>query len=155
MCVLGGEGVRGCKLPACSHTPESTKVVPWCISTQCVPGHAFALPAASAWSSGAPCMGPPPSCPQPTTALNMLSPPPPPHRPAKAGRHNIALYTYGAPRVGNGAFADAFHARLAPSSSWRFYNPRDIVPSVPRLMGYKHVRTGMHNSSRAHTRCAL
>jgi len=63
-----------------------------------------------------------------------------PYRYAKAGKHNIAMYTYGQPRVGNSAFADAFNARV--KSSWRFYNTDDIVPSVPRLMGYCHVKTG-------------
>ncbi|KAG2428849.1 hypothetical protein HYH02_014261 [Chlamydomonas schloesseri] len=49
----------------------------------------------------------------------------------------ISLYSYGAPRVGNKAFAEAFD-RLVPDT-WRITNTNDIVPSVPRLMGYCHV----------------
>ncbi len=50
------------------------------------------------------------------------------------------MYTYGAPRVGNMAFSQAFNKRVP--GSWRFYNASDIVPSVPRLMGYSHVKNG-------------
>ena len=50
------------------------------------------------------------------------------------------MYTYGAPRVGNSVFAQAFNACVA--SSWRFHNLSDIVPTVPRLMGYCHVNSG-------------
>lgn len=56
------------------------------------------------------------------------------------------MYTYGAPRVGNGAFAASFNERLA-GASWRITNASDIVPSVPRLMGYAHVQTGVELSS--------
>ncbi|KXZ45677.1 hypothetical protein GPECTOR_52g74 [Gonium pectorale] len=49
----------------------------------------------------------------------------------------ISLYTYGAPRVGNKAFAEAFD-RVVPDT-WRVTNANDIIPSVPRLMGYCHV----------------
>ncbi|PNW87796.1 hypothetical protein CHLRE_01g002400v5 [Chlamydomonas reinhardtii] len=49
----------------------------------------------------------------------------------------ISLYSYGAPRVGNKAFAEVFD-RLVPDT-WRITNANDIVPSVPRLMGYCHV----------------
>ncbi|GLC42478.1 hypothetical protein PLESTB_001102700 [Pleodorina starrii] len=49
----------------------------------------------------------------------------------------ISLYTYGAPRVGNKAFAEEFD-RLVPDA-WRVSNINDIIPSVPRLMGYCHV----------------
>lgn len=50
---------------------------------------------------------------------------------------NISLYSYGAPRVGNKAFAEEFD-RLVPDT-WRITNANDIIPSVPRLMGYCHV----------------
>eukprot|EP00775_Hariotina_reticulata_P003437 gene3437-3709_t len=59
-----------------------------------------------------------------------------------AGRRSVTMYTYGAPRVGNKAFAGAFNERLQ-GRSWRITNTSDIVPSVPRLMGYAHVSTGV------------
>jgi predicted lipase len=37
------------------------------------------------------------------------------------------MYTYGAPRVGNKAFADAFNERLK-GDAWRITNKADIVP---------------------------
>eukprot|EP00879_Flechtneria_rotunda_P023208 GHRR01024539.1.p1 GENE.GHRR01024539.1~~GHRR01024539.1.p1 ORF type:complete len:572 (+),score=242.27 GHRR01024539.1:796-2511(+) len=57
------------------------------------------------------------------------------------GRH-VVMYTFGAPRVGNKAFADAFAQRMK-GAAWRITNSADIVPSIPRLMGYAHVRTGV------------
>lgn len=45
---------------------------------------------------------------------------------AAAGRE-VTMYTYGAPRVGNAAFAAAFNARLR-GRSWRITNTSDIVP---------------------------
>jgi hypothetical protein len=62
-----------------------------------------------------------------------------PCSPALSGAQRVIMYTYGAPRVGNKAFADAFDARLsAAGAAWRITNIRDIVPTVPRLMGYAH-----------------
>ncbi|KAI8470315.1 MAG: hypothetical protein J3K34DRAFT_521444 [Monoraphidium minutum] len=61
------------------------------------------------------------------------------------GSLEVSMYTFGAPRVGNSAFAEAFNARLA-GRSWRITNASDIVPSVPRLMGYSHVRSGVRLS---------
>ncbi|GBF90755.1 hypothetical protein Rsub_03056 [Raphidocelis subcapitata] len=58
------------------------------------------------------------------------------------GSLEVSMYTYGGPRVGNMAFADAFNERLQ-GRSWRVTNASDIVPSVPRLMGYAHVATGV------------
>jgi len=52
-------------------------------------------------------------------------------------RQDISLYTYGAPRVGNKAFATRYNA--AVPDSWRITNTQDIIPSVPRLLGYAHV----------------
>ncbi|KAF6250498.1 hypothetical protein COO60DRAFT_1705829 [Scenedesmus sp. NREL 46B-D3] len=63
-------------------------------------------------------------------------------RGASAAGKRVHMYTYGAPRVGNKAFADAFNKRLK-GDAWRITNKADIVPSVPRLMGYAHVRTGV------------
>ncbi|KXZ45673.1 hypothetical protein GPECTOR_52g70 [Gonium pectorale] len=51
----------------------------------------------------------------------------------------VVMYTYGAPRVGNKAFAEAFNA-LVPDA-FRCANDDDIVPRVPRLMGFCHVGT--------------
>ncbi|EFJ45180.1 hypothetical protein VOLCADRAFT_94625, partial [Volvox carteri f. nagariensis] len=67
-----------------------------------------------------------------------LPPPRPPITltPARSVQ-NITLYTFGAPRVGNKAFAEEFD-RLVPDA-WRVTNSNDIIPSVPRLMGYCHV----------------
>lgn len=58
------------------------------------------------------------------------------------GSLEVSMYTFGAPRVGNLAFARAFDERMR-GRSWRITNASDIVPSVPRLMGYSHVRTGV------------
>jgi hypothetical protein len=46
--------------------------------------------------------------------------------PSAVGKH-IHMYTYGAPRVGNKAFADAFNQRLK-GDAWRITNKADIVP---------------------------
>ncbi|KXZ45674.1 hypothetical protein GPECTOR_52g71 [Gonium pectorale] len=51
----------------------------------------------------------------------------------------VVMYTYGAPRVGNKAFAEAFNA-LVPDA-FRCTNDKDVVPRVPRLMGFCHVGT--------------
>ncbi|KAG1678518.1 hypothetical protein FOA52_014552 [Chlamydomonas sp. UWO 241] len=51
---------------------------------------------------------------------------------------DICMYTYGAPRVGNVKFASQFNERVP--DSWRITNSSDIVPSVPRLLGYSHVK---------------
>ena len=48
------------------------------------------------------------------------------------------MYSYGAPRAGNKVFAEHYD-RLVPDS-WRITNSNDIVPSVPRLLGYAHVK---------------
>lgn len=48
------------------------------------------------------------------------------------------MYNYGSPRVGNKAFADEFNTRV--STSWRVTNPKDVVTSIPRLLGYTHVQ---------------
>ena len=57
--------------------------------------------------------------------------------PARA-RQEVAMYSYGSPRAGNKAFASLYN--LAVHNSWRVTNSNDIVPSVPRLMGYCHVK---------------
>ncbi|CAL8471597.1 g11139 [Coccomyxa elongata] len=53
------------------------------------------------------------------------------------GEPEITMYNYGSPRVGNAAFARAYD-RSVPDS-WRVTNRLDVIPRVPRLMGYCHV----------------
>lgn len=50
----------------------------------------------------------------------------------------VDIYTFGAPKVGNGGFRDSFHQRVP--NSFRFVNGMDIVPELPRWwQGYRHV----------------
>jgi len=50
----------------------------------------------------------------------------------------IAVYTYGAPRVGNRALVDSFRSRVP--QSYRFVYGRDLITHLPRVwMGYAHV----------------
>ena len=50
----------------------------------------------------------------------------------------MASYTFGSPRVGNGAFVKAYNDAI-PNTT-RVVNAGDIVPMVPLLiMGYRHV----------------
>ncbi|KAH9307385.1 hypothetical protein KI387_035296, partial [Taxus chinensis] len=56
---------------------------------------------------------------------------------AKCGYIDITMYNFGSPRVGNKRFAEAYNKRV--KDSWRIVNHRDIIPTVPRLMGYCHV----------------
>ena len=57
----------------------------------------------------------------------------------RGGQPVAAVYTFGGPRVGNGAFAAGYDARLG-DRTYRVVNEEDIVPRVPGwLMGYRHV----------------
>ncbi|KAK6914191.1 Fungal lipase-like domain [Dillenia turbinata] len=56
---------------------------------------------------------------------------------AKRGAINVTMYNFGSPRVGNRRFAEVYNEKV--KDSWRVVNHRDIIPSVPRLMGYCHV----------------
>ncbi|KAL2325960.1 hypothetical protein Fmac_025018 [Flemingia macrophylla] len=56
---------------------------------------------------------------------------------AKQGAISITMYNFGSPRVGNKRFAEVYNERV--KDSWRVVNHRDIIPTVPRLMGYCHV----------------
>ncbi|KAE8723849.1 Detected protein of unknown function [Hibiscus syriacus] len=47
------------------------------------------------------------------------------------------MYNFGSPRVGNRRFAEVYNEKV--KDSWRIVNHRDIIPTVPRLMGYCHV----------------
>ncbi|PRW34023.1 alpha beta-hydrolase [Chlorella sorokiniana] len=54
------------------------------------------------------------------------------------GAHDVRLYTYGSPRVGNNVFAEWFESQI--KVHWRFTHNRDIVPSVPPgYMGFYHL----------------
>ena len=50
----------------------------------------------------------------------------------------IKSYTFGSPRTGNAAFAEACDA-VVPDT-FRFHNEPDIVAQVPFFFGYKHVK---------------
>lgn len=56
---------------------------------------------------------------------------------AKDGAISVTMYNFGSPRVGNKWFAEVYNEKV--KDSWRVVNHRDIVPSIPRLMGYCHV----------------
>ncbi|XP_030459400.1 uncharacterized protein LOC115679830 isoform X2 [Syzygium oleosum] len=56
---------------------------------------------------------------------------------AKRGAIYVTMYNFGSPRVGNRRFAELYNEKV--KDSWRVVNHRDIIPSVPRLMGYCHV----------------
>ena len=51
------------------------------------------------------------------------------------------MYNYGSPRVGNRAFVEQYNA-LVPHSV-RVVNGSDAVPTVPALLGYRHVAHGV------------
>ncbi|XP_023530237.1 uncharacterized protein LOC111792861 isoform X1 [Cucurbita pepo subsp. pepo] len=56
---------------------------------------------------------------------------------ARHGAINVTMYNFGSPRVGNRQFAEIYNKKV--KDSWRVVNHRDIVPTVPHLMGYCHV----------------
>ncbi|KAJ4967692.1 hypothetical protein NE237_014393 [Protea cynaroides] len=56
---------------------------------------------------------------------------------AKCGAISVTMYNFGSPRVGNKKFAEIYNEKV--KDSWRVVNHRDIIPTVPRLMGYCHV----------------
>ncbi|CAN4120592.1 unnamed protein product [Withania somnifera] len=56
---------------------------------------------------------------------------------AKRGAISVTMYNFGSPRVGNKRFAEVYNEKV--KDSWRIVNHRDIIPTVPRLMGYCHV----------------
>ncbi|KAG0477552.1 hypothetical protein HPP92_012271 [Vanilla planifolia] len=58
-------------------------------------------------------------------------------RMAKHGVISVTMYNFGSPRVGNRRFAELYNANV--KDSWRVVNHRDIIPTIPRLMGYFHV----------------
>lgn len=50
---------------------------------------------------------------------------------------DVQMYNFGSPRVGTKKFAEEFAKKV--NSSWRFSNTSDIIPTVPRFLGYRHV----------------
>ncbi|XP_057772152.1 uncharacterized protein LOC130991777 isoform X1 [Salvia miltiorrhiza] len=56
---------------------------------------------------------------------------------AQRGAISVTMYNFGSPRVGNRRFAEIYNQKV--KDSWRVVNHRDIIPTVPRLMGYCHV----------------
>ncbi|XVF65001.1 hypothetical protein PTKIN_Ptkin09bG0211600 [Pterospermum kingtungense] len=56
---------------------------------------------------------------------------------AKRGAISVTMYNFGSPRVGNRRFAEVYNEKV--KDSWRIVNHRDIIPTIPRLMGYCHV----------------
>ncbi|KAK3144297.1 hypothetical protein QOZ80_4AG0311170 [Eleusine coracana subsp. coracana] len=61
---------------------------------------------------------------------------------AKNGAIFVTMYNFGSPRVGNRKFAEIYNEKV--KDSWRIVNHRDIVPTVPRLMGYCHVEAPVY-----------
>jgi len=53
----------------------------------------------------------------------------------------ISAYTFGSPRVGNAPFARDYDDLV--HDSWRLYNSKDVIATVPRLLKYSHVKTGV------------
>lgn len=65
------------------------------------------------------------------------------------GKHNLTfdLYTFGSPRVGNGAMVESFNRRIP--QSYRFIYGWDIVTRVPRdWQGFDHVAEAIQLGSR-------
>lgn len=52
---------------------------------------------------------------------------------------DVRSFTFGAPRIGDAAFAELLAAYTA--ESWRFTHNRDIVPSVPLEVRRKVLQT--------------
>jgi hypothetical protein len=65
---------------------------------------------------------------------------------AVKSRRLDGLYTFGSPRVGDSAFAEAFTRLLSNKGveHFRFVNNRDVVATIPPRGFYKHVGTLKH-----------
>ena len=75
--------------------------------------------------------------------------------PAAARRRDVTvtMYNFGSPRVGDGAFCDAYNA-FVPDSV-RVVNRADLVPTLPALLGYRHVDHGVRVCADAEGAAAL
>jgi hypothetical protein len=76
-------------------------------------------------------------------------------RSAKMGRRNVTvtMVNFGSPRVGDGAFCDEYNA-FVPDSV-RVVNRGDLVPTLPALLGYRHVDHGVRVTAGADGAAAL
>jgi hypothetical protein len=63
---------------------------------------------------------------------------------ARRGVSAVSMVNFGSPRVGNARFCDAYNA-LVPDSV-RVVNGSDAIPTVPALLGYRHVAHGVRIS---------
>eukprot|EP00271_Cylindrocystis_brebissonii_P010522 TRINITY_DN2671_c0_g3_i1.p1 TRINITY_DN2671_c0_g3~~TRINITY_DN2671_c0_g3_i1.p1 ORF type:complete len:706 (+),score=119.60 TRINITY_DN2671_c0_g3_i1:218-2119(+) len=63
-------------------------------------------------------------------------------RMARECRYHVRMYNFGSPRVGNRRFVDRYNKVL--KDSWRVVNKQDIIPTVPKLMGFCHVDTPVY-----------
>ena len=60
---------------------------------------------------------------------------------------SVAMCAFGAPRVGNTAFAESYNRRVP--DSWRFVNGNDVVSGLPRRwQTYRHVDQRLRLGSR-------
>ncbi|GAB2210997.1 hypothetical protein Droror1_Dr00016287 [Drosera rotundifolia] len=64
---------------------------------------------------------------------------------SRSGAISVTMYNFGSPRVGNRRFAEVYNEKV--KDSWRVVNHRDIIPTVPRLMGYCHVAQPVYLSA--------
>ena len=66
--------------------------------------------------------------------------------------HVADVITFGSPRVGNGAFARDYNARLSPATV-RLVNAEDPIPHMPWCFGtYRHVNTQHYLTNDGHLR---
>ena len=56
----------------------------------------------------------------------------------RRSKDQVACYTFGCPRVGNAKFIEQFDTNVP--ESWRVYNARDTVATVPRMTGFVQPR---------------
>ena len=57
--------------------------------------------------------------------------------------HDIEVYLFGCPRVGNAAFAKSYNKRIF--KTLRVSNGNDIVTKIPpAILGFRHVGTEIH-----------
>jgi triacylglycerol lipase len=63
-----------------------------------------------------------------------------------------ALYTFGAPRIGNAEFAGKFDDKKLTAKSFRFVNNSDLVPELPPEGLYRHVGQSMYFDNAGHLR---
>ena len=67
---------------------------------------------------------------------------------------DVALYTFGAPRAGDGLFAHALTKRVTPQKIFRVSHPADPVPMIP-LFPFWHLPFGQDGMTISKTSSAL